>query len=183
MLLEKIDTLVLDRVFTPFAWRFERLTGRTNFFLAWLCFGVVMLTEILSLGLKASLTHDLEIMDIFFGPLLIIALAYLLHVVSHEDERAQRGSRATGTLSYHSVGSMRLTIVLAACFSSVQLLEQMHGFASLITDPKVLEQCVWCINIWTYLWGAYFMSVRRPPYDWGRKKNKTLSELVIIGAS
>ncbi len=161
MLLE-IDTFLLERIFTPFAWWFERKTGRTNFFLAWWCYGIALLGIVFSVGLGVTQTHDFGI-DVVIGSLLIIGCGGMLMRAQYLNERITRDPAVLPAPRGTADRLLRVGLALLTVLCIVQVLLETHSINSIMSDPRVLKRFVWLLGSGTYVLAIYFMDVQRPP--------------------
>jgi hypothetical protein len=76
-MIDRLDAFLLKRFYQPITDLTWRYSGKTRFFLAWLCFGISFVS--LSLDIYAALMRggSFAFGAIFASPLLILILAYL----------------------------------------------------------------------------------------------------------
>ena len=111
---DRLDHFLLNRIYQPITDWTWRHSGKTRFFLAWVCFGISFLS--LSLDIYGALTRggSAAFGAIFGGPVLILILTYLWGAsVSMQRQSAA----AFGVAPFDRF--MRIVTLFSACFFAV----------------------------------------------------------------
>jgi hypothetical protein len=176
-MINAIDTFILERIYTPLAHAVEILVGRTNFFLAWLAFGIGFAGSIANEVLVISHSHQLpHLADI---PLMAVALYMLGRCIleaDKEDKRAQDGARAALTKNrFLEIGKMMRLIVLLMTLRNIIDMVRYDCFTFTAFMPKSEEMPMFgAVLMFAIASGFYLADVPRPPpygrREWARRK-------------
>lgn len=153
-----MDVWVLERLFTPFAWKIERLTGRTNFFLALLCFGIAGVFASFAVVINPlwfSLSGDCSMAS---GCLFLSLLACGEHM---------RGRHTWNVPAWvqMSAGARRLVAIFAAVDVFLMVLEAYAGLPMVYVGLEKNGTLAHRLAYILLTAGLYFIAVRRPPLD------------------
>ena len=165
----KIDTFILERIFTPFAWWFEYKTGRTNFFLAWWAYGFAVLFEVMALAVGVTRAHDLSPLELSLGLILAVGLGMMLAIVQRKDETARRSPATLVEKIYPEDARFRIFFFL---MTSATLPPACFEAWILDFDVKRVETVLWSTMLLCYVCAIYFRDVQRPPPRPRREEEK-----------
>lgn len=162
-MIARIDEYLLERVFTPIAWWFERKTERTNFYLAGQMLRMAMLAIMVAVGV--AVTNSGDVLAIVTGTLFFGGMCLDILRVKREDDRVRRSPhtvmpRVGASFILGSEEAVRVLLILVGVFLVLKYAHQ--GFEEGWSSELVTELS-YAISMLCYACGGYFMLVRRPP--------------------
>jgi hypothetical protein len=165
-MISAIDTFILERIYTPFAHSVEIITGRTNFFLAWLAFGLAFAGSIANEVLVIAHTHQLpHLADI---PLMAVALYMLGRCIieaDKENKRSRAGTRAAIAKNrFLEIGKMVRILALLMALNDIVDMIRYGCFTFTAFMPRSESMPMFgAVLMFATASGFYFADVLRPP--------------------
>src|SRR5262245_43663977 len=151
---KRLDLLLLNRVYQPLADLIWRYSGKSRFFVAWLCFGTSFVAVCLDLYSVSSKGGPSGLAAVFGSPLPILLLMYL--------------STASANMDRHSHGNMELDsldrFIRAVTMLSVFLFVFIDIVSFLETGSSaVARQTLFCVVYsFTCSSALYFIEAKPP---------------------
>lgn len=157
-----IDTLILERIFTPVAWWFERKTGQTNFRLAWWCLAVNVLALFFIADIDLVVLHSKDFWFAAICGILTAGAVLRMLAAGFQDEiESTRPGLVRRLLRDASDVYLRLCMLFIVLPLSV-----CDAIKSFFQDGwSAMTWGVICWIMWSlsYASALYVCDVRRPP--------------------
>lgn len=172
-----IDTFLLEKVFEPFAHWFERKTGKTNFYLAWLAFGALFVSR--SLDAFYSLQIGTDTFSALWSGIVLPIYATLLIQAQKSDERQQTQDVKVASPFLLGWGMFRLFFMMIGITGIISFLLDEPTPLKILNDPTFrlkFFQTVWPLAL---ACGLYFVAVKRPPPQFKREPTGELKPVRI----
>jgi hypothetical protein len=151
---DRLDHFWLNRVYQPVADLTWRYSGKTRFFLAWLCFGISFVSFCLDLSIDLAKGAPFALGALFASPLLLLILIYL------REASASLERQAPWPLGFDSFDRFIRTVTMLSAL--LFALADIWGYLEAGSLGLARHTFLYVLYAFTCASGLYFVQAKPP---------------------